>query len=200
MLWLVLGLVLIVGLVVLGAYAAAGAISNMIPELPKLPKSKPRGAGRPIHRCGDGMDHDGALCYPACKDGYTGIGPVCWRKCPPGFRNDGAFCFKPKAYGRGAGYISRKKCHKHHHDGCDKYGLLYYPTCKKGYSHRGCCICSPKCPEGTTDIGISCAKKSYGRGAGHPLSCDPDEEQQGGLCYKKCPEGWKGVGPVCWER
>ena len=49
-----------------------------------------------------------------------------------------------------------------------------------------------------TDIGISCAKHSYGRTAGKPLVCKPDEEEQAALCYKPCTDGWNGVGPVCW--
>jgi len=49
-----------------------------------------------------------------------------------------------------------------------------------------------------TDIGISCAKDSYGRGWGKPLKCKVDEESSAGLCYKNCASGFKGSGPVCW--
>ena len=48
------------------------------------------------------------------------------------------------------------------------------------------------------DIGISCAKNSYGRGFGKPLQCKDTEEQSAALCYPPCPAGSKGVGPVCW--
>jgi hypothetical protein len=51
-----------------------------------------------------------------------------------------------------------------------------------------------------TDIGISCAKKSYGRGVGHVLECKPEESYDAGLCYTPCENGWKSVGPVCWGR
>jgi len=49
-----------------------------------------------------------------------------------------------------------------------------------------------------TDIGVSCQKGSYGRGAGTPLVCTSDQEEDAGLCYKQCNSGYKGVGPVCW--
>jgi len=49
-----------------------------------------------------------------------------------------------------------------------------------------------------TDIGVSCAKKSYGRTAGTPLTCAPGTEMSGALCYPPCEDGTKGIGPVCW--
>mmetsp|Transcript_12920 Transcript_12920/g.9353 ORF Transcript_12920/g.9353 Transcript_12920/m.9353 type:complete len:134 (+) Transcript_12920:434-835(+) len=49
------------------------------------------------------------------------------------------------------------------------------------------------------DIGVSCQKHSYGRTAGVPLTCKPDEEYDAGLCYTPCRDGYDGVGPVCWE-
>ena len=76
---------------------------------------------------------------------------------------------------------------------------MWYPKCRSGYKPIGCCICSPICQNGQTDIGISCAKKSYGRGAGKPMICKSSEEQDGALCYPKCKnKGDNGVGPVCW--
>ena len=50
------------------------------------------------------------------------------------------------------------------------------------------------------DDGAFCAKKSYGRGAGIPMTCKPGEEYDAGLCYTPCESGWNGVGPVCWEQ
>jgi hypothetical protein len=132
-------------------------------------------------KCEPKWEKDGALCYPECKAGYKGVGPVCWQTCAPGFRDDGAYCAKPKPYGRGTGYPwkagdkpfslddARKRCNKDHPQGCEKHGAIIYPKCKEGFHATGCCICSPNCPQGQTDIGLSCAKKSYGRGAGKPL-------------------------------
>ena len=48
---------------------------------------------------------------------------------------------------------------------------MWYPKCQSGFSAAGCCICSPNCINGMTDIGVSCAKKSYGRGVGTPMKC-----------------------------
>ena len=159
-----------------------------------------RGIGKPIHTCKSGLEQNGLLCYPTCEAGFSGVGPVCQENRPSALRDDGAFCFKPSAYGRGAGYLisNKDKCEKENSEGCEQYGLLYYPKCSDGFHNAGCCICSPDCPQGMTDIGISCAKKSYGRGAGEVLTCAENEDYDGGLCYKLCDKGFNGVGPVCW--
>jgi hypothetical protein len=109
-------------------------------------------------------------------------------------RDDGAFCAKGKEYGRGAGKMNKKNCGSN----CEKNAGLWYKPCREGYKNFGCCICSPKCPSGMTDIGVSCAKASYGRTAGKPMICKSDEQQDAGLCYPYCRTGYNGVGPVCW--
>jgi hypothetical protein len=48
------------------------------------------------------------------------------------------------------------------------------------------------------DIGVSCAKESYGRGVGTIPGCGPVMELDGGLCYPKAAQGFTGVGPVAW--
>jgi len=52
-----------------------------------------------------------------------------------------------------------------------------------------------------TDIGVSCAKQSHGRGVGEGAVCGVGMEQdfKGGLCYPECAAGSDGVGPVCWS-
>jgi hypothetical protein len=159
-----------------------------------------RGIGTPIHTCKSGFEQNGLLCYPNCQSGFTGAGPVCWQNCGDELRDDGAYCFKNAAYGRGAGYAlwNLEKCERENPEGCEKNGLLYYPKCRAEYHNVGCCICSPICPEGMTDIGISCQKKSYGRGAGLPLTCHENEDYEIGLCYHQCQNGFKGIGPICW--
>lgn len=159
-----------------------------------------RGAGYPLTDCLPGEHKSGALCYPKCKAGYTGVAFVCWQNCPPGFHDIGAFCQKPAPYGRGAGYAiwSKGKCNRNNRQGCEKWGLMWYPRCRAGYHNVGCCICSPNCQYGMRDTGTGCTKHSYTRGAGHILRCRPGLEQSGLLCYPKCKSGYKGVGPVCW--
>jgi len=50
------------------------------------------------------------------------------------------------------------------------------------------------------DIGVSCTKKSVGRGVGAPIhACADNMDKDGALCYPKCKSGFHGVGPVCWE-
>jgi hypothetical protein len=56
------------------------------------------------------------------------------------------------------------------------------------------------CPDGLTDTGTDCAKKSYGRGAGVPITtCAAGLEKSGLLCYPKCKSGYYGEGPVCYQ-
>lgn len=132
--------------------------------------------------CSAGDEQSGEFCYPACRAGFTGIGPVCWKQCPDGYHDDGAFCRRDVEitwkdhYGRGAGYAlwQEEDCRRDNPGGCEKNGLLWYPTCREGYENVGCCLCRQKgCPEGMTDDGASCrrdvhifAKETYTRGAG----------------------------------
>ena len=185
-------------------YKNDGATCRKNPIIKKR-ASYGRGVGKPMG-CGD-REKDGALCYKKCKSGYNGVGPVCWQRCPSGYKNDGAFCRKPvhifskKSYGRGVGKVFRSKCK----GDCEKDAGLWYKKCKDGYNGRGP-VCWQYCPSGYKNDGATCrrkgdifAKKSYGRGAGKPLSsCPSGKEKSGALCYKKCKAGYKGVGPVCW--
>lgn len=183
-----------------------------------------RGVGTVPTSCGPGKELDGGLCYrltgvrgdrtlTSCRQGFSAVGPVCWQDCPSGFRDDGAFCAKPAPYGRGAGYPwefgdapfdltgAKNRCNRDHAAGCEQDGLLFYPKCKRGFHAVGCCVCTPDCPDGMADIGVSCQKQSYGRGAGTvPTSCSGGQEYDTGLCYQQCRAGFDGVGPVCWKR
>jgi len=50
-----------------------------------------------------------------------------------------------------------------------------------------CSVCTPTCPDGMTDIGVSCAKHSYGRGVGRiPDHCSNGHDMCLGLCYEPC--------------
>jgi len=168
-----------------------------------------RGGGQTLG-CAAGLVKDGQLCYPACQAGYGGAGPVCYSNCPAGFKDIGALCQKPASYGRGAGYPlkfgefnldgAKQRCEKDNPQGCEKNGALYYPKCKAGFQAVGCCVCSPICPDGLTNTGTDCVKKSYGRGAGVPITtCAAGLEQKGLLCYPQCKSGFYGEGPVCYQ-
>lgn len=126
-----------------------------------------RGVGTVPTEC-PGADKSGPLCYPFCADGYYGAGPICWQSCPAGFRDDGAYCAKPETYGRGAGYpwqvgdtlfnldAAWRRCEQDNPQGCEQNGAIVYPKCREGFHAVGCCICSPDCPRGMADIGVSC--------------------------------------------
>ena len=137
----------------------------------------------------------------------------CHSVCPDGMDDQGLFCRRTE-YGRGAGYPwqfgdalnddgMRARCESDHGRGnCEKWGAVFYPKCKAGYSPFGCCICRPSVPNcsalGLNDgVDLSCAKKVV---IGSPETgiCPSGQEQDGGLCYPGCEPGHDGVGPVCW--
>jgi len=151
--------------------------------------------------------------------------PICYtsdkkamKKCPEGWRNDGLYCRLPE-YGRGVGHFTEDGCKasklaEKTGKGCGKHLLIWYPTCKEGYTNFGCCICRP-----TTVTKASC-QKEFGEGSHiimgsscyrtidwsalkpHYAGCEKHvPELNAGLCYKECSDsGFKGVGPVCWEQ
>jgi hypothetical protein len=115
-------------------------------------------------------------------------------------------CWKD-AFGRGVGkVISTCDASK----GLEKSGWLCYPKCKvdtPSYYGVGP-VCWQHCKPGWVDEGALCrkngsietvVKKSYGRGAGTPLTCAAGLQEDAGLCYPVCKGGFYGVGPVCWE-
>ena len=154
-------------------------------------KAYGRGIGTTLSQCEPNEDKVLALCYPKCTPGYTGVGPMCYQDCPQGYPNFLAFCNKPQGYGRGVG--SYTEC-----ENCEKWGFMWYPKCKEGYYAFACCMCQSKCPEGMSDLGLTCNKKMLNRGMGHPLTCKPEEDQELLVCYPKCTGGTWGLGPVCW--
>ena len=132
---------------------------------------------------GEFPELDGALCYPTCPPGdrgemLRGVGPLCYYDCPENFRDDGLFCFKPEPHGRGTGFTlfagREEGCEAEHGvSNCEEGSwLIWYPKCGEGFVAFGCCICTPQCHEGFTDIGISCRKPiEKGHGAGEALPC-----------------------------
>ncbi|KAL4446396.1 hypothetical protein ABPG74_001137 [Tetrahymena malaccensis] len=161
----------------------AGQIQPLVQEC-----SNPICLAEAQQRCqsstGKPCEQYGAIMYPKCEKGFFNVGCcLCESQCPPGFRDDGLFCAKPSAYGRGAGYPwkfgdgfnldnANRRCNDDNSQGCEQNGLVIYPKCKQGFHNVGCCICSPDCPSGTTDIGVSCTKPVYGRGFGFPMYYD----------------------------
>lgn len=134
----------------------------------------------------------------------------------PAFTNNGAYCHKPYVgYWRGWGHFSKQYCESRVSGEnaatgeCERcFGFLFFPKCQDGFHAWGCNWCSVDCPEGMTDVGGSCAKRSERRGLGRPLNCPKDQEQSGALCYPPCATKEEervselktvGIGPVCWE-
>jgi len=168
-------------------------------------KTYSRGVGKIPTGCNNGEVNDGALCYKQCPANFKGVGPVCWGICPSGFTDIGVGCQKPAPYGRGAGHFSKSACENSSDhgasNGCEKWGLLWYPICDSGYHNVACCICSPNCPSGFTDTGEDCTKPTQTRGAGTvPTACNTGQTNDAGLCYTDCNSGYDGVATVCYAQ
>jgi len=144
--------------------------------------------------CKDDEDLIDGLCYKKCKSGYKGSGPVCWSMCPDGMTDLGVSCQKN-------GLINRSS-HSHPmicQSDEDNEGLLCYSKCKEGYNGVGP-ICWQICPTGMKDIGVSCQKNgTIDRSAqSKPLTCNPSQVEEDGVCYLPCAEGYHGHGSICW--
>ena len=164
-------------------------------------QSNGRTAGQ-LMICQAGYNQDtSGLCYQPCGAGEKGVVNSCVKNCPAGFRDDGLFCGKPQAYGRGAGYVvwDKAKCEKENPQGCEQVGAIHYPKCKAGFRAVGSNICSPACPQGWEDIGVSCKKPSTARDIKPLTNCPAGLEKDGALCYPKCQNDFTGRGPVCWQ-
>jgi hypothetical protein len=170
-----------------------------------------RTAGKPMI-CSPGYNQDTAgLCYKNCAADEKGIATFCYKNCPAGYADNGLYCGKPAAYGRGAGYpwkigdkpfnldSARDRCAKDNAQGCEQNGAIIYPKCKAGFHAVGSNICSPDCPQGWEDIGVSCKKPNYAREVKPLQTCPAGLEQDAALCYPGCKNDYKGVGPVCWQ-
>lgn len=174
---------------------------------------------KPVQCAADRSDYHLGLCYPKCRAGFSGATALCVRDCPAGFRDDGLFCAKPKPVGRevqiwkfGDKAFSlddaMKRCKASPRG--KKYGCAMnalntsvYSNCPLGFQTAPVAtgLCTPKCPDGMLDIGVSCEKKSYSRGFGHLPQCGGSTPHfDAGLCYQNCKAGHDPVGPVCWAQ
>jgi len=177
--------------------------------------------------CREGYYGVGPVCWQRCNDGYTDDGLTCradasiisannsncpWydqcgltlargcSTCPSGYTNDGCTCrrdahiYGKDSYTRTAGQPLSCNSNEDYDAG------LCYTKCRQGYSGVGPICWQTPCPMDTTDIGVSCEKKTYGRGAGTVIyTCPTGQESDTGLCYENCAPGFHGIGPVCWE-
>lgn len=144
------------------------------------------------------------LCSRDCGPDEKGIATFCYKSCPSGYIDNGLYCGKPEPYGRGGGYAIWDKaiCEKENPQGCEQVGAIHYPKCKPNFRAVGSNICSPDCPEGWEDIGVSCKKPSTAR-ATVPVSECPagmQKDPTGFLCYPVCKSDFSVVGPVCWQK
>merc|ERR1712187_236760 len=91
----------------------------------------------------------------------------CYKSCPSDMRNMGVDCAKPH-------YAPHTRLvwpwsHCHHDE--RHYGLECIAKCRAGYKAYNAVAlyyCAPTCPSGFIDAGLTCTKKTYGRGAGKP--------------------------------
>lgn len=171
-------------------------MKDIVPVFPKVRKYK-TGNGMVVSSCdsyGSNYYKENHMCYKKCKPGFSGAAQNCVQDCPPSFRDDGLYCAKPSAYGRGAGSFSKCKAEEQ----CEQWGLLWYSKCRDNFQNFGCCLCSPVCPAGWEDIGVSCKKPMEFRGYGLVLKCKNTEEYSAGLCYEPCHSPAEREGMYCY--
>lgn len=195
---IIVTVIIIIVYVVYKIYSAFGSIADML----GLSGAKGGGVGK-IGVCADGEESDAGLCYPKCRDGYKGVATMCVQVCPPGFKDDGLYC-RPTTT-RVSDHSTLEGCERVVGKGnCVKKGLLFYPKCPAGYTRDAVVLttCRQTCPAGMKNIGVSCQKSTYDRGAGKvPSKCPPGQDRVAGLCYPACPEGYHrdldGKGLLC---
>lgn len=167
-----------------------------------LSGAKGGGVGK-IGNCADDQESNAGLCYTKCRDGYKGVATMCVQVCPPGFKDDGLYC-RPTTT-RVSDHSTLEGCERVAGKGnCVKKGLLFYPKCPAGYARDAVDLltCRQTCPSGMKNIGVSCQKSTYDRGAGKvPSKCPAGQDMIAGLCYPACPEGYYrdlgGKGLLC---
>ncbi len=189
-----------------------------------------RGAGTPM-ACQPGYNQETAgLCSQPCGGDERGIATFCYKNCPAEFRDDGLYCGKPGAKTRESfgwrpgdpllpnysGPTGRCEA-KYGSGNCERGGALMFPKCGTGFTPvAGGSVCTPICPSGWEDIGVSCKKPSRFRDTKPVTVCTGGLQRDGALCYPACgngsvagtqetyinagpPDKYKGVGPVCWQ-
>ena len=176
------------------------------------PTCEPGPAGHWISKCNSGdtlLTTNGGCAPTSCPPGtekdqvYPSLcKKITGEKCPLGFdeysNNNGKYCRFGFYLRKSFGPNEKEKCENANRiERCEQSGALHYPKCKTGFHAVGCCVCSPDCPAGMSDAGISCAKPTYVTGPITP-SCESSQQYDAGLCYKKCDKGFYGIGPVCW--
>jgi hypothetical protein len=180
-----------------------------------------RGVGK-IMECPNGYAKDpgSLICTTPCKADEQYFDDICYpRDCPAGFRNDGLYCGKPEAKTRESfpwqpgdpllpNYSGPTgRCEAKYGEGnCERGGALIFPKCGTGFTPvaQGS-VCTPICPSGYSDIGVSCKKPTSQRGVVYANTCPAglEKDATGEICYPSCQSvignDFTGVGPVCWQ-
>jgi hypothetical protein len=150
--------------------------------------------------CPSGTEQDGDRCLKKCQaPNFTVWEDKCTHVCPGGFRNDGLHCAKPDPIWRNNySLLDWNLCIAHNPQGCEQYGAFYYGKCTSGWA-IGCCLCTPGCPNGMTDVGVSCEKKFYDRQS-FSITCIPGQVMENGQCYWPCDTEFTSDGPLCIQK
>jgi len=92
----------------------------------------------------------------SCPAGQVNESGLCYDKCPDGFWGRGLDCVPNGAVGS---YITKLPTDRYQCSADEELqGIYCYKKCPTGYHKVGLDLCSPDCPEGTVDIGVSCHK------------------------------------------
>lgn len=102
---------------------------------------------------------------PKCAQGFVREGCcTCVSECPSGFRSNKLVCSKPKSYFTSP-RPTENGCFLANAVKCEKVGEVYSAPCKAGFRRVGTALCVAACPEGTTDFGNSCLRKTIKMGS-----------------------------------
>lgn len=102
---------------------------------------------------------------PKCPQGFVREGCcTCVSECPSGFRSNKLVCSKPKSYFTNP-RPTENGCFLANAVKCEKVGDVFASPCKAGFRRVGTALCVAACPEGTTDFGNSCLRKTIKMGS-----------------------------------
>ena len=180
---------------ILGCWKQPGTIPNICPANYYRLGIAPLGAC--ISPCPSGSSYPDIVSTFMCKT-----------NCPSGWGSSSIDCFKPSSYGRGGGYCWRfwdrnwawDTCTRENSQGCEWWGGCAYPKCRDGFSPYGCCLCSPNCPDGTSDKGAMCGRNIMSYTTINPVQCDNNQYMNAvtRLCYPSCPSNFPDqCGALC---
>lgn len=170
---------------------------NGVGYVPKLNDCPPRSHSGAADDCyADVVDREdgvnGAETWGSHRDKDDGCSwnrhiesSVCFRACPQGYF--GRSYERCAANGADSFGVMRRVLDRGTHCDNDDQNIagLCYKKCRSGFHYVGGNVCSPDCPSGYTDSGVSCTKNTSNVALRHGIDTCPKDHsyKSGALCY-----------------